>query len=92
LFKPLPLLDTTELVSDAALVPLITHVAVVPPHGVATVCINVIVVGAADPPVPAFGVHVYTIDAGFVPSVPTVETCVTTMVSPPAVATAAVVT
>ena len=74
-------MDTAEDVSVAALPPLIAHVALVPTHGVAAVCVNVIVVGART--VLASGVHVYTIDTGFVPSVPTAETCVTAMASAP---------
>jgi hypothetical protein len=80
-FKPPPLLDTAEVVSVAALLPLIAHVAVAPAHGVAPVCVNVIVVGART--VLVSGVHVYTIETGFVPSAPTVETCVTAMASAP---------
>jgi hypothetical protein len=76
-----PLSDTVEVVSVAALLPLFVHVAVAPPHGVAPVCVTVIVVGART--VLASGVHVYTIDTGFVPSVPTAETCVTAMASAP---------
>jgi hypothetical protein len=81
-FKPEPLSDTTEVVSVAALAPLFVHVtAPFAFHGVAPVCVNVIVVGART--VLASGVHVYTIDTGFVPSVPTAETCVTAMASAP---------
>ena len=81
-FKPEPLSDTTEVVSVAALAPLFVHVtAPFAFHGVAPVCVNVIVVGART--VLVSGVHVYTIETGFVPSVPTAETCVTAMASAP---------
>jgi hypothetical protein len=83
-FKPEPLSDTTAAptASVAALVPLFVHVtAPFAFHGVAPVCVNVIVVGART--VLVSGVHVYTIDTGFVPSAPTVETCVTAMPSTP---------
>jgi hypothetical protein len=64
------------------LVPLFVHVtAPFASHGVAPVCVNVIVVGTRT--VLVSGVHVYTIDTGFVPSAPTVETCVTTIPSAP---------
>tara|TARA_B110000208_G_scaffold4853_1_gene6293 strand:+ start:205 stop:453 length:249 start_codon:yes stop_codon:yes gene_type:complete len=74
-FKPEPLSDTTAAptVNVAALIPL--FVQVIEPfafHGVAPVCVNVIVVGART--VLASGVHVYTIDTGFVPSAPIAET------------------
>jgi len=83
-FKPEPLSDTTAAptASVAVLVPLFVHVtAPFASHGVAPVCVTVIVVGART--VLASGVHVYTIDTGFVPSVPTAETCVTAMASAP---------
>jgi hypothetical protein len=79
-----PLSDTTAAptASVAALPPLFVHVtAPFAFHGVAPVCVNVIVVGART--VLVSGVHVYTIETGFVPSVPTVETCVTAMASAP---------
>jgi len=82
LFSPPPLSETTELVKLAALLPLFVHVtAPFAFHGVAPVCVSVIVVGTIT--VLASGVHVYTIDTGFEPSVPTVEICVTTTASAP---------
>jgi hypothetical protein len=84
-FKPEPLSDTTAAPTASVavlLVPLCVHVtAPFAFHGVAPVCVNVIVVGTRT--VLVSGVHVYTIDTGFVPSAPTVETCVTTIPSAP---------
>ena len=63
-FKPPPLLDTIADVKVAILVPLFTHVtAPLAFHGVAMVCVSVIVVGATV--AVFFGVHVNTIDSGF---------------------------
>ena len=82
LFSPPPLSETTALVSVAELDPLLVHVtAPFASHGVAPVCVSVIVVGT--PTVVACEVHVYTIDNGVVPSVPTAATCVATTVSAP---------
>jgi len=82
LFSPPPLLETTALVKVAALLPLFVHVT--KPfafHGVAPVCVSVIVVGTRT--VLASGVHVKASTSGFVPSVPTNETCVAAMASAP---------
>ena len=60
-------------------------VAGVASHIDATVLVTVIVVGAVA--VAAFGVHVKMTFVGFVPSAPTVATCVTPMASTPCGAT-----